>query len=180
MADPLKLALLPTATHPKMVLAAQCVVAIVISVLHSKNIGDFLLVVSGLAIAIVVSYHTGTYLLPTLLVVMTLIIKQKLSAEHYQILDPSLLTAIEPHCADVKAEEIMALFENDEKKLKDAMAKVGAPDTLKLTDETAPLFATYLLSYVKSVNGKCKLPMPSKARANERGAVEPEVEMKPF
>ena len=180
MAEPLNLAILPTLRHPKMVLATQCVVAVVISVLQSKNAGDFFLVVSGLAIAILVSYHSGTYLLPTLLVVLTMVIKHKLSAEHYQILDPSLLTAIEPHCADVKAEEIMALFENDQEKLKDAMAKVGAPETLKLTDETAPLFATYLLSYVKTVNGKCKLPMPSKARANERGAVEPEVEMKPF
>ena len=183
MAESFRIAtLLPTAKHPKLIALAHIVLAVVVSSVQAKNAGDFFLVAVGLAVASVLSYHSQTYFLPVLVMALTWVIRERVQrAEHYQILNPQV-TAVDPNCMDVKADEIMALFENDKAKLRDALDKVGVPFAMDLTDETAPLFATYLLSYVKKVNGKCKLPVQSHANANMVGVDDAtkEEELKPY
>lgn len=156
---------LPVAQYPSTVLAAQVVLAIILA--STLNKGQTVKAVASFALstlAIYVAYHDKSYLTAPLLLAMAVIVIPQMSEGYSQILVPK--TDVYVGCEDVKMTELLALFDNDEAKLRKALVTIGAP-SIKLNDENAPLLATYLIQHKNKVSGTCKLPVRSMARGDE-------------
>ena len=64
-----------------------------------------------------------------------------------------------PACKDVKVSDILANYKGDMSALKARLFSAGVPLNLALTDENAPLIATYLVNQGEMVIGRCGPPM---------------------
>lgn len=157
--------LLPTSQFPKTILLAQIALAITLAVSSNSNAGSKVASIALSIAAIYVAYHEQVYALPLLLLIAAFVAIPRVSEGYSQILVPQ--TDIYLGCEDVKLQELLALFDNDEAKLRKAMGDIGVPMNVKMNDENAPLIATYLIFHKKKVSDTCKLPVPSKARADE-------------
>lgn len=157
--------LLPTKEHPKLILGSQFVIALfLLSMIYNQSSlqkTTFLSLI--LAVTVYSSYHDDVHAVPVLMaLVFVIMLSQK---EGYQkILKP--MTDVDVRCLDVKAAELIQLFDGDESAMRDAMIKTNVPGNLKVNDDNAPLIATYLLHHVNKINDTCKLPVSNRAQNN--------------
>lgn len=67
--------------------------------------------------------------------------------------------SVMPGCANVKVNDLLALFDGDINKLKKAMSELGVPLNVSISDENSPLIASYLVNRGLEVSKSCKSPM---------------------
>jgi len=76
--------------------------------------------------------------------------------DHFKIISPG--PDVYPGCVDIKVSDLLALFDGDEAKLKTTLETIGVPYDKYLTDENAPLIATYLVNFGHNVTQECAVP----------------------
>lgn len=67
--------------------------------------------------------------------------------------------SVMPQCANVKASDLLALFNGDVNKLKKAMSELGVPLNVSISDQNAPLIASYLVNHGQQITQDCRSPM---------------------
>ena len=67
-------------------------------------------------------------------------------------------TVVVPGCMTVTMYDLISYFKNDKKALVTALVNAGTPSNLTLTDETAPLLATYLVNDGHKITATCGPP----------------------
>lgn len=67
--------------------------------------------------------------------------------------------AVYPGCQNATVKDLLALFDGDINKLTSAMASLGVPLNVSLTDANAPLIATMLVNHGKKITEECRQPM---------------------
>jgi len=76
--------------------------------------------------------------------------------EHFKIISPG--PDVYPGCVDIKVTDLLALFDGDRGKLATTMQTIGVPEDTYITDENAPIIATYLINFGHNVTNECAVP----------------------
>lgn len=93
----------------------------------------------------------------TTLGIVALICATNAFSESFELVWPT--TDVYPGCTNVKVEDLLALFQGDEGKLKSAMYEGRVPLNVDLTDRNAPVIATYLINLGHKVSEQCSQPL---------------------
>lgn len=92
-------------------------------------------------------------------IVMTLIFKLvnvlATQKDGFALVKPEL--NIHPGCSDMKVQDLMNYFNGDQQALLVAMNNASCPYNIVLTDENAPIIATYLINNNHNISQKCML-----------------------
>jgi hypothetical protein len=98
---------------------------------------------------------TKSLLIVGVLIGLSLVVK--LLQENFDLINPDTNTL--PGCVDVQLQDLLAVFNGDRDKLKQAMYVSGVPLNLQLTDANAPLISTYLVNDGKyKIAKNCHVP----------------------
>jgi hypothetical protein len=63
-----------------------------------------------------------------------------------------------PGCQNAKVADLLALYNGDMTALKNGMYELSVPLNIALTDENAPLIATYFINHGKKISESCRQP----------------------
>lgn len=89
----------------------------------------------------------------TIIAVIVVMFMQRMSeVEGFRVLE------VVPGCENATVADLLALFGGDSVKLSRAMYTIGIPLNTELTEESAPLVASYFVNYGKKVSGTCQGP----------------------
>lgn len=112
----------------------------------------FQLILSFFSIYIATNDFALAVVSVVLLAIGVIFINKMNSVEHFKVLE------VVPGCETTNVKDLLALFGGDAEKLGRAMYTIGVPLNTELTDETAPVIASYFVNYSKKVTDTCHPP----------------------
>jgi hypothetical protein len=92
------------------------------------------------------------FVVTVLAVLVVMFMRRMNEVEDFRVLE------VVPGCEKATVADLLALFGGDSVKLSRAMYTIGIPLNTELTEESAPLVASYFVNYGKKVSGTCQGP----------------------
>jgi hypothetical protein len=92
------------------------------------------------------------FVVTVLAVLVVMFMRRMNEVEDFRVLE------VVPGCEKATVADLLALFGGDSVKLSRAMYTIGIPLNTELTEESAPLVASYFVNYGKKMSGTCHSP----------------------